>query len=110
MTDTVIVSTIPQCDIHYHMLNTAGVPATVDGATKGGPWASMCDDCHADMGVGLGVGKGQRYIVSPPIDQPGACTEPNGRESVTLDDGTVVTEHDAMLRIMGDCPWCGAVA
>ena len=34
--------------------------ATVDGKTKMGPWAFMCEACHTVFGVGLGVGKGQR--------------------------------------------------
>lgn len=37
-------------------------PATIDGATKYGPWANMCTACHAEVGVGVGLGKGQRLI------------------------------------------------
>lgn len=33
----------------------------VDGKTKMGPWACMCIRCHDRYGVGLGMGKGQRY-------------------------------------------------
>lgn len=33
----------------------------VDGRTKHGSWADMCLACHGRHGVGLGVGKGQRY-------------------------------------------------
>lgn len=33
----------------------------VDGATKYGPWANMCLDCHKAVGVGLGGGRGQKY-------------------------------------------------
>jgi hypothetical protein len=33
----------------------------VDGATVHGPWACMCAACHARIGRGLGVGKGQQY-------------------------------------------------
>lgn len=33
----------------------------VDGRTTMGPWANMCMTCHATHGVGLGMGKGQRY-------------------------------------------------
>lgn len=33
----------------------------VDGKTKMGPWAKLCPRCHERMGVGLGVGLGQRY-------------------------------------------------
>lgn len=33
----------------------------IDGATKMGPWADMCEACHRQYGRGLGVGKGQLY-------------------------------------------------
>lgn len=33
----------------------------VDGKLKVGPWCDMCLDCHKKHGVGLGLGKGQRY-------------------------------------------------
>ena len=33
----------------------------VDGKTQMGPWACMCAECHARVGVGLGTGGGQRY-------------------------------------------------
>ena len=33
----------------------------VDGRTVMGPWAVMCEKCHAQFGVGVGTGKGQRY-------------------------------------------------
>ena len=33
----------------------------IDGATKLGPWAIMCKECHKRNGRGIGVGKGQRY-------------------------------------------------
>ena len=33
----------------------------VDGKTIMGPWANMCLACHKRLGVGLGIGKGQRY-------------------------------------------------
>ena len=35
----------------------------VDGKTIDGPWALMCLRCHKDIGVGLGIGKGQKYQV-----------------------------------------------
>lgn len=34
----------------------------VDGQTTYGPWANMCLKCHASFGVGLGTGKGQKYM------------------------------------------------
>ena len=33
----------------------------IDGKTKIGPWAYMCLSCFKKYGVGLGVGKGQKY-------------------------------------------------
>ena len=33
----------------------------VDGKTRMGPWANMCLPCFRKVGVGLGVGRGQRY-------------------------------------------------
>lgn len=35
----------------------------IDGRTKNGPWAYMCEDCHTEIGCGLGTGKGQKYSV-----------------------------------------------
>ena len=53
---------IPQCDIHLHVHRTPGVPATVDGATRSGRWAYMCEDCFREHGVGLGIGRGSRLL------------------------------------------------
>lgn len=33
----------------------------VDGQTKMGPWALMCEKCFAKFGVGVGPGSGQRF-------------------------------------------------
>jgi len=33
----------------------------IDGRTKMGSWATMCMSCHNEHGVGLGLGKGQKY-------------------------------------------------
>ena len=33
----------------------------IDGRTKMGAWANMCEQCHKEQGVGLGIGKGQKY-------------------------------------------------
>ena len=37
------------------------VEVFVDGRTQMGPWANMCKGCHRTHGVGLGMGKGQKY-------------------------------------------------
>ena len=35
----------------------------IDGRTDMGAWANMCEHCHRERGVGLGVGKGQKYTM-----------------------------------------------
>lgn len=37
----------------------------IDGKTKFGPWADMCLNCHTIHGVGLGLGRGQKYELQP---------------------------------------------
>jgi hypothetical protein len=61
MTDFAIVDTIPACDIP-----NCGEKAAFDGKTVYGPWAYMCESHFADVGVGLGTGKGQRLVVRKP--------------------------------------------
>ena len=39
----------------------------VDGKTGYGPWATMCLACHCLHGVGLGMGRGQRYDLVPNV-------------------------------------------
>ena len=34
----------------------------IDGMTANGSWAVMCPKCHKIHGVGLGTGKGQKYV------------------------------------------------
>jgi len=45
------------CDICHCEIKTE----YVDGKTFMGPWANMCLTCWHNNGVGLGLGKGQRY-------------------------------------------------
>ena len=33
----------------------------VDGSIRRGPWAIMCVSCHMINGVGLGLGRGQKF-------------------------------------------------
>jgi len=47
------------CDLCGRDLNTFG--SFVDGKTKMGPWALMCSECFKEIGIGTGVGKGQKY-------------------------------------------------
>jgi len=51
------------CNVCHSVLVLEG--AFVDGQARGMGWCFMCDDCHEKHGVGLGVGKGQRYIREP---------------------------------------------
>ena len=36
----------------------------IDGKTVRGPWGILCPRCHKAAGVGLGVGRGQQYLLS----------------------------------------------
>lgn len=45
------------CELCHRTL----VEEFVDGKTIYGPWAKMCTSCHETKGVGLGLGRGQRY-------------------------------------------------
>ena len=56
----VAVSRLPDCDVcpAGHQL-----AAHYDGRTKRGPWAYMCEDHFQELGVGLGLGRGQRLQV-----------------------------------------------
>ena len=56
MSEEVLVSEKSDCQF-------CSKEATVDGKTKMGPWAFMCDDCHNKYGVGLGTGKGQKLKI-----------------------------------------------
>lgn len=57
-----------QCDICQIQV------AVIDGRTKTGPWANMCQDCFEQLGCGLGLGKGQlinqdKYTSQAPNEQ-----------------------------------------
>ena len=54
-----------ECEICHAELGEGKIGVFVDGKTKLGPWGIMCPRCHAIHGVGLGTGKGQRYMVVP---------------------------------------------
>lgn len=66
MATTAQVIRIPDCDIHKYDMGTPGVPAKYDAATtRGGQWASMCEDCWQKNRryPDLGTGKGQEYVL-----------------------------------------------
>lgn len=46
------------CDLCGRELTTE----LVDGQTRFGQWAVMCPKCHKAHGVGLGQGRGQKYV------------------------------------------------
>jgi hypothetical protein len=49
-------SSHPMCDVccdHW---------ASYDAKTVNGPWAFLCEQCFAKLGIGLGTGKGQRLV------------------------------------------------
>jgi hypothetical protein len=64
MSTQVTVAVIPPCDFHRAAIVPSIVPAVVDGKTRLGPWANMCEAHFAQYGVGLGTGKGQRLILA----------------------------------------------
>lgn len=49
---------VPATDDFGHSITTT----FIDGKTKLGPWAIMSPKSHDKYGVGLGTGKGQRYV------------------------------------------------
>ena len=66
MSESVIVETYPKCDF---CPKDEGVDAQYDGKTYMEPWASMCERHFKQYGIGLGTGRGQRYILE---DEGGA--------------------------------------
>lgn len=49
------------CDFCEKPIATIVGTKIVDGRTRGGPWALMCEPCHTKHGVGTGTGHGQVY-------------------------------------------------
>lgn len=47
------------CD--FHGCDLSKYEFFVDGKTKMGPWAVMCPKAFRTYGVGIGLGKGQKY-------------------------------------------------
>jgi len=37
----------------------------LDAATRRGRWGILCPGCHAEIGLGVGTGRGQRYERQP---------------------------------------------
>lgn len=56
------------CDICNRDVTT-GLPKAdrnqiIDGRTHHGHWAWMCRPCHKRIGVGFGLGRGQRFDIT----------------------------------------------
>ena len=71
MSNTIVkVAALPNCDF-------CGAAAHYDGKTKIGPWANMCENCFKKLGVGLGLGKGQKLVAlvsaTKTCEECGAC-------------------------------------
>ena len=62
MSNKVIVSKLPACDLCKRNPLIPYQAAYYDGKTRMGPWAFMCEEHFKTCGVGLGTGKGQKLI------------------------------------------------
>lgn len=57
---------IPDCDVcRFGTVSFKKTPAAFDGKTKNGPWAYMCEPHFGLVGIGLGLGRGQRLVLAP---------------------------------------------
>jgi len=61
-----------------------------DGKTFRGPWGILCPRCHEAAGVGVGTGRGQRYLL----------TNVNGEDMFLCVAGSV--SHRRMTRIVNE--------
>lgn len=65
MSDRVIVTNRPVCDIHKYMEGDSTVPAMYDARTNDGRWANVCEAHFVSHTSGqLGTGHGQRLILA----------------------------------------------
>ena len=53
-----------KCDICERPIEDKFGSVFVDGRTMQGPWACMCRPCHVRHGMGLGTGRGQKFVKS----------------------------------------------
>lgn len=51
------------CDVCQRLSNELKV--MIDGKTQMGQWGYLCENCHKEVGCGLGTGKGQKYAKQP---------------------------------------------
>lgn len=59
--EEVEVSELPKCDIcrQYSIIQ----PAQYDSRLKNGVWANVCKSHFRKFGTGLGLGRGQKFIL-----------------------------------------------
>lgn len=55
-----VVARMPNCDLCQQKGKTT--EAVIDGATRMGPWAYMCQSHFRQYGLGLGEGVGQKLF------------------------------------------------
>lgn len=55
--ETAVVARIPNCDV-------CGEAAVYDARTIHGPWAMLCEVDYQELGIGLGIGRGQRLVLA----------------------------------------------
>jgi hypothetical protein len=60
---SVEVSALPDCDF-----DASHGPAFADFKVPGGPWGYGCKSCFVKYGGSLGLGKGQKLVLAPPVD------------------------------------------
>lgn len=63
MSESAKVSKFPDCDMCMAIDKQTGIQAVYDGKTNLGPWANMCEKHYRTFGIGLGTGKGQKFIL-----------------------------------------------
>ncbi len=65
---SVKVRRLPSCDFCNADDDQRGSPrfsaARYDGKTTAGPWANMCERHFRVHGVGLGTGRGQKFLLT----------------------------------------------
>ena len=66
MSESVTVDKYPMCD--FCATEIVDSAARYDAKTMGGPWAKMCERHFKAHGIGLGIGRGQRYLLRSSMD------------------------------------------
>jgi len=99
MSDSVQVRFIPSCDIHAGKHET--VPAFADARMRTGQWANMCQSCFDYYGVGLGTGKGQRYVLATDKPVLSAAQERRAKQSA-INEAIESGDFDTVEDLIGD--------